>query len=102
MSDQEAKDKAKAVREALETEHNETVEVLRAKLVELKVLREGMTSGKLDITRDIGADELEYMKDGAQMMTEVQKLLEMQLQKDRALVQDLHMKIKKIKHGGGI
>lgn len=102
MSDQEVKDKARGVREALEAEHTETVEELRAKLVELKVLREGMSSGKLEIPRDIGADELEYMKNGAQMMTEVQKLLEVQLQKDKSLVQDLHMKIKKIKHGGGI
>jgi len=100
MGDKEAREKE--LREALEKDHTETVEELRAKLTELKILKEGMTSGKVELPRDISADELEYMQKGAAMMSEVQKLLEGQVAKDRALIQDLHLKVKKIKHGGGI
>ena len=79
-----------------------SLDELRKKLAELGVLKEGEASAKVDIPRDITADELEYVQRVKAMMTEVESLLEYQIEQDKALVQDLHVKIKKLKHGGGL
>ena len=79
-----------------------TVEELREKLKELGVLKDGETNAEVNIPRDIHANELDYVKRVSAMMTEVESLLEHQVKQDQALVQDLHVKIKKIQHGGGL
>ena len=79
-----------------------TLEELRARLVEMGVLKEGETNAEVDIPRDIRGDELGYVKKVSEMMVQVESLLEHQIEQDKALVQDLHLKIKKIKHGGGL
>ncbi len=79
-----------------------TLEELREKLIELGVLKEGETNAEVDIPRDIAASELEYVKKVSALMVQVEGLLAHQIEQDKALVQDLHLKIKKIKHGGGL
>ena len=79
-----------------------TLEELRAKLKELGVLKDGETNAEVNIPRDIHANELDYVKRVSAMMTEVESLLEHQVKQDQALVQDLHVKIKKMQHGGGL
>tara|TARA_B100001057_G_scaffold487033_1_gene569121 strand:- start:530 stop:793 length:264 start_codon:yes stop_codon:yes gene_type:complete len=79
-----------------------TLEELREKLKELGVLKDGETNAEVNIPRDIHANELDYVKRVSAMMTEVESLLEHQVKQDQALVQDLHVKIKKMQHGGGL
>ena len=79
-----------------------TLEELREKLKELGVLKDGETNAEVNIPRDIRANELDYVKRVSAMMTEVESLLEHQVKQDQALVQDLHVKIKKMQHGGGL
>ena len=56
----------------------------------------------MNIPRDISASELGYVKKVSAMMREVESLLQHQVEQDQALVQDLHVKIKKMQHGGGL
>ena len=78
--------------------HEELLEKLR----EMGVFKKGQKSGEVNIPRDIRGDEIEYIQKGKQMIQQVGSLLEMQIEADQQLVQDLHLKIKKIKHGGGL
>ena len=78
--------------------HEELLEKLR----EMGVFKKGQKSGEVNIPRDIRGDEIEYVRKGKQMIQQVESLLEMQIEADQQLVQDLHLKIKKIKHGGGL
>tara|TARA_Y100000593_G_scaffold68383_1_gene125666 strand:+ start:343 stop:603 length:261 start_codon:yes stop_codon:yes gene_type:complete len=79
-----------------------TLEELREELIKLGVLKEGETNAQVDIPRDIRAEELGYIKKSKDLMVQVESLLKHQVEQDKALVQDLHLKIKKLKHGGGL
>ena len=75
---------------------------LRKKLIEMGVLKEGEDNARVEIPRDIRAEELGYIKQVKELMVQVESLLEHQIEQDKALVQDLHVKVNKLKHGGGL
>lgn len=77
-------------------------EELMQKLQEMGVFKAGQTSGKVDIPRDIKGEDIEYLRKGKALMEQVEGLLKVQIEADKQLVQDLHLKIKKIQHGGGV
>ena len=79
-----------------------SLEELRERLVQLGILKEGETNAEVDLPRDISASELDYVKKVSALMRQVESLLVVQVEKDKALVQDLHLKVKKSKHGGGL
>ena len=79
-----------------------THQELLEKLQEMGVFKKGQTSGQVNIPRDIRADEIEYVQKGKELMEQVEGLLQVQIEADKQLVQDLHLKIKKLKHGGGV
>ena len=79
-----------------------SLEELREQLKKLGVLKDGETNAEVNIPLDISANELDYVKRVTAMMHEVESLLQHQVEQDQALVQDLHVKIKKIQHGGGL
>lgn len=79
-----------------------SLEELRERLVQLGILKEGETNAEVDLPRDISASELDYVKKVSALMRQVESLLVVQVEKDKALVQDLHLKVNKIKHGGGL
>lgn len=75
---------------------------LLKKLQELGVFKKGQTSSEVNIPRDIQADEIGYIRKGKELLQQVEGLLEVQIAADQQLIQDLHLKIKKLKHGGGV
>ena len=77
-------------------------EELMQKLQEMGVFKAGQTSGKVDIPHDIKGEDIEYLRKGKALMEQVEGLLKVQIEADKQLVQDLHLKIKKIQHGGGV
>lgn len=79
-----------------------THEELLEKLQEMGVFKKGQTSGKINIPRDIKGEEIEYVRKGKELISQVEGLLKVQIESDKQLVQDLHLKIKKIQHGGGV
>lgn len=79
-----------------------THEELLEKLQEMGVFKKGQTSGKVNIPRDIQGDEIDYIRKGKELISQVEGLLKVQIESDKQLVQDLHLKIKKIQHGGGV
>tara|TARA_X000000950_G_C13913238_1_gene659824 strand:+ start:2658 stop:2909 length:252 start_codon:yes stop_codon:yes gene_type:complete len=78
--------------------HEELLEKLR----ELGIFKKGQNSAKVKLPRDVKAEEFEYIQKTKQLMTQMEGLLHAQVEADKKLVQDLHMKIKKLQHGNGV
>ena len=78
--------------------HEELLEKLR----ELGIFKKGEKSAKVKLARDVTAEEFEYVQKTKQLMTQMEGLLQAQVESDKKLVQDLHLKIKKLQHGSGV